>query len=58
LRIVAGNAVGKNLYDETKINSHKFGKNQRTGWQTIRRASRWLKQTRVRGGKYHLTSPP
>jgi hypothetical protein len=36
---------GNILYDETKNNSRRIGKNQRTGWQTIRRASRWLCQS-------------
>ncbi len=41
-RIVASGTAGKLLYDETKDDSHRFGKNQRTGWQTARCASRWL----------------
>jgi len=36
---------GNILYGETKNNSRRVGKNERTGWQTIRCVSRWLCQS-------------
>jgi hypothetical protein len=31
--------------EETKNHGHRFVKNQRAGWQSVRHASRWLCQT-------------